>query len=282
MATNASPYPLNPYPDSIGSKQLSIALISPNLERRVSSGSGTGAVLGRRCDRVSQLSSRDWTIYPGCWSQKFDVVIIELDSDPEYALELVESIGKRRDGDGDGVFGERRSGAPGALHARRRARVSDASAGARSDGRGAGTGRGAAAGDAGHEERRAGRLLAFMGAKGGAGATMLACNFAVGLAKESDEKTLLIDLDLPLGDAALNLGIVPEFSTIDALDAAERTGRGISFTASGKAQFGPDGAGGAGKVCSLPDPTTTRSIGCCMWRARSSTTWWLTWDRSWT
>ncbi len=61
-----------------------------------------------------------------------------------------------------------------------------------------------------------------MGAKGGAGATMLACNFAVGLAKESDQKTLLIDLDVPLGDAALNLGIVPEFSTIDALDGSER------------------------------------------------------------
>ena len=47
-----------------------------------------------------------------------------------------------------------------------------------------------------------------MGAKGGAGATMLACNFAVALAQESGKKTLLIDLDLPLGDAALNLGIV--------------------------------------------------------------------------
>ena len=61
-----------------------------------------------------------------------------------------------------------------------------------------------------------------MGAKGGAGATTLACNFAVALAKESGQKTLLIDLDLPLGDAALNLGIVAEFSTIDALQAADR------------------------------------------------------------
>ena len=30
---------------------------------------------------------------PGMLDQKFDVVIIELDSDPEFALELVESIG---------------------------------------------------------------------------------------------------------------------------------------------------------------------------------------------
>jgi pilus assembly protein CpaE len=64
--------------------------------------------------------------------------------------------------------------------------------------------------------------MAFMGAKGGAGATMLACNFAVALAQESGKKTLLIDLDLPLGDAALNLGIVAEFSAIDALQSVDR------------------------------------------------------------
>jgi pilus assembly protein CpaE len=68
----------------------------------------------------------------------------------------------------------------------------------------------------------AGRLLTFMGAKGGAGATMVACNFAVALAKETGEKTLLIDLDLPLGDAALNMGITAEFSTIDALNSVDR------------------------------------------------------------
>ena len=73
-----------------------------------------------------------------------------------------------------------------------------------------------------NEKKAAGKLLAFMGAKGGAGATTLACNFAVALAQEPEQKTLLIDLDLPLGDAALNLGIVAEFSTIDALQAADR------------------------------------------------------------
>ncbi len=51
---------------------------------------------------------------------------------------------------------------------------------------------------------------------------MLASNFAVALAKESGEKTLLIDLDLPLGDAALNMGITAEFSVIDALQQVDR------------------------------------------------------------
>jgi pilus assembly protein CpaE len=67
-----------------------------------------------------------------------------------------------------------------------------------------------------------GRLLVFLGAKGGAGVTTLACNFAVSLAQESGQTTLLIDLDLPLGDAALNLGIVTEYSTVNALQDAGR------------------------------------------------------------
>ncbi len=52
--------------------------------------------------------------------------------------------------------------------------------------------------------------------------TTIATNFAVALAKESGESTLLIDLDLPLGDAALNLGIVAEYSTINALQNVSR------------------------------------------------------------
>src|SRR6202021_553404 len=39
---------------------------------------------------------------------------------------------------------------------------------------------------------------------------------------DKSQKTLLIDFDLPLGDAALILGVLAEFSTIDALDASER------------------------------------------------------------
>jgi pilus assembly protein CpaE len=62
----------------------------------------------------------------------------------------------------------------------------------------------------------------FLGAKGGSGVTTLACNFAVALAQDSGQSTLLIDLDLPLGDAALNLGIVAEYSTVNALQDSSR------------------------------------------------------------
>jgi len=67
-----------------------------------------------------------------------------------------------------------------------------------------------------------GKSLVFLGAKGGSGVTTAACNFAVELAQESERSTLLIDLDLPLGDAALCLGISSEFSTLDALRQSER------------------------------------------------------------
>lgn len=62
-----------------------------------------------------------------------------------------------------------------------------------------------------------GKLLVVLGAKGGVGATTVASNLAVGIGKETGKKVLLLDLDLPLGDAALDLGIHPQYSTIDAL-----------------------------------------------------------------
>jgi pilus assembly protein CpaE len=62
-----------------------------------------------------------------------------------------------------------------------------------------------------------GRLCVFCGAKGGAGATTLAVNFAVSAARLAGQHVCLIDLDLPLGDTALQLGLMPQYSTVDAL-----------------------------------------------------------------
>ena len=53
------------------------------------------------------------------------------------------------------------------------------------------------------EKRTNGKLMAFMGTKGGAGVTTVATNFAIALAEHTCAKTLFLDLDLPLGDAAL-------------------------------------------------------------------------------
>jgi pilus assembly protein CpaE len=66
------------------------------------------------------------------------------------------------------------------------------------------------------------KTFVFLGAKGGCGVTTLASNFAVSLAQESGQSTLLVDLGLPLGDAAINLGMVPKYSTANALQDANR------------------------------------------------------------
>jgi pilus assembly protein CpaE len=44
----------------------------------------------------------------------------------------------------------------------------------------------------------------------------------VSLAHESSRKTLLIDLNMPLGDAAINLGIKAQYSVVNALENASR------------------------------------------------------------
>jgi pilus assembly protein CpaE len=66
------------------------------------------------------------------------------------------------------------------------------------------------------------KSFVFLGAKGGCGVTTLASNFAVSLAQESRQSTLLIDLGLPLGDVAINLGMVPKYSTANALHDSSR------------------------------------------------------------
>ncbi len=71
------------------------------------------------------------------------------------------------------------------------------------------------------------RLFVFMGTKGGCGVTTLAANFALALAQESEGNTLLIDFGLPLGDAAINLGIKTEYSVANALQLTDRLDAGL-------------------------------------------------------
>ena len=71
-------------------------------------------------------------------------------------------------------------------------------------------------------KKTSGKLLVFVGAKGGAGVTTVASNFALSLAKEGAGKVALLDLDLHLGDAGLALGVTSKFSTSDALENTSR------------------------------------------------------------
>jgi pilus assembly protein CpaE len=67
-----------------------------------------------------------------------------------------------------------------------------------------------------------GPVFAFVGAKGGVGTTTTAVNVATALAKLSRGGTLLVDLHLAYGDAAVFLGADARFSLLDALENIHR------------------------------------------------------------
>ncbi len=199
-----------------GADKLSIALIGPDNERRKEVASALA-----ECPRaeVREFSSYPPALddVPQLLEQYHDVILVDLDSNPEYAIKLVESICSQNSAtvmvyseraDRDMVVRCMRAGArefltlpfeettvPEALG--RAARVLHSTAHA--------------------EKKTGGRTLVLLGAKGGSGVTTVACNLAVALAEESNQNTLLIDLGLPMGDAALNLGLVAEYSTDNAL-----------------------------------------------------------------
>jgi pilus assembly protein CpaE len=65
-----------------------------------------------------------------------------------------------------------------------------------------------------------GQVFAFVGAKGGVGTTTVAVNVATSLSKS--DATLLIDLHVGYGDAAMFFGVEPRFSIADALENTHR------------------------------------------------------------
>ncbi|MFO7543371.1 MAG: AAA family ATPase [Thiobacillus sp.] len=62
--------------------------------------------------------------------------------------------------------------------------------------------------------RKAGRIMSWIGCKGGSGATFLASNFAYALAASGSKRVAMIDLNLQFGDAALFLSDQPPQTTL--------------------------------------------------------------------
>jgi pilus assembly protein CpaE len=60
-----------------------------------------------------------------------------------------------------------------------------------------------------------GKVISLFSPKGGAGKTVLACNLAAIFARRHDRRTLLLDLDLQFGDAAIMMGIEPDKTIYD-------------------------------------------------------------------
>ena len=199
---------------------MTVAMISPDEPSRNAASSALGECPG--------VQIREFISYPPgienvsrMLGNNFDVVLIDLDSDPEYALDLVESISVNgaatamvfsSKADPDLLVRCMRAGAreylitpfkPGEM-ADALVRASALRAVVKP------------------EKKTGGRLLVFLSAKGGSGVTTLACNYAISLAQESRKRTLLIDMNLPLGDAAINLGVRAQYSTLNALENFSR------------------------------------------------------------
>jgi pilus assembly protein CpaE len=206
-------------PDALGTNALSIALIGPEGKYRKTL---AGALAGSQTN-----VTREFPSYPGLddvpqlLEAEYDVIIIELDTNPEHALDLVENVcgsGSATvmvysaQADPELLVRCMRAGAREFLtspitpvtiaEALVRASVRRPSARA--------------------GKKVLGKLLVFAGAKGGSGVTTIASNFALSLAKESGRSTVLIDLDLPLGNVAIDLGITTQFSTANAIENFER------------------------------------------------------------
>ncbi len=198
---------------------LSLVLIAPEEERRraiAKALAGHQATIARELTRYPHVDDLAEIL-----EAAHDAVLIDLDPDPERALDVVENICGADSAVTVMVYSGRansellvqcmRAGAreflaePLGLGLLAEALVR---ASARRD-------------EMRRPKKPAGKLLVFAGAKGGSGVTTIASNFAVALASQGG-KVALLDLDLRLGDAALTLGLAAKFSALDALENTQR------------------------------------------------------------
>jgi pilus assembly protein CpaE len=200
---------------------LSVALLGPHPGRRQAVAEALSARPG--------VKVREFAAFPASssdlsWSlaREYDAVVVDVDADPEYAIKLLEELQ-----------------AHGRTYVMAYSEGSDMKAAVRLMRAGvrefftfpldmieiaAALGR-AASGQGTTQipdNKPAGKLLVFLGTKGGCGVTTLASNFALALQQESEQSTLLVDLGLPLGDVAINLGIRTQYSVVNALQDSDR------------------------------------------------------------
>ncbi|MCX7605244.1 MAG: AAA family ATPase [Bryobacteraceae bacterium] len=110
--------------------------------------------------------------------------------------------------------------------------------------------------------RSRGRMVGFLGVKGGCGATTIACHAARELAAATGKKTLLCDLDLQAGLVRFLLQAPSRYSVLDALANTDRLDenfwRAIICNGSGHLEVlaGPDAPPGR----DLPSPKELKEV----------------------
>jgi pilus assembly protein CpaE len=106
-----------------------------------------------------------------------------------------------------------------------------------------------------------GEVFAFVGAKGGVGTTTVAVNAATALAQIEPGSTLLIDLHLAYGDAAVFLGTEPRFSVIDAIENVHRLDKAFFSGLVGQSRAGLALLASSDRASTTPvDAASVRSL----------------------
>ena len=82
-------------------------------------------------------------------------------------------------------------------------------------------------GRSGDKTRQAGQVFTFFSSKGGSGSTTIATNIAIVLHRLTNKRTLLVDLDLELGEVALVMGAEPRFNFVDLVQNFHRMDSGL-------------------------------------------------------
>ena len=233
---------------------LSIAVVDSDFERRNAIAGIVNALrISGKTPRVTMLP--DVGNSQMMMNQGFDVVLMAVDKEKEVALRTIEAL--CRSGTATPMAYSQRTDDDLLIRCMR-AGVREFllypfGAGILEEAFGRTSSRGQLTPDT---KKVVGKSFVFLGAKGGSGVTTAACNFAVSLAQESKRSTLLIDLDLPLGDAALSLGVSSEFSTIEALREADRMDGTFLAKLLSKHKSGLHILGAPGRYLRLPPPGT--------------------------
>jgi Flp pilus assembly CpaE family ATPase len=200
--------------ESIWPHTLSVASVGPDQEHRQALARAF-AESGRA--RVVEVHSypKDLDELQDLLRQDFDIILVDIDNKPAFSLELVKVICTisrvrvmvySRVTDQNNVLHCMNAGASEYLTLPLKdgvvAEVLDRTV--------------AALNSTTLAPVKLGTLSVCFGAKGGSGVTTIACNLAIALVQETSQRTLIIDLGRPMGDAALNLGIAAKYSTDDA------------------------------------------------------------------
>lgn len=115
--------------------------------------------------------------------------------------------------------------------------------------------------DTARETVSAGDVFAFIGAKGGVGATTAAVNVATELTRSHSGEVLLVDLHLAYGDAAIYLASEPRFSIADALENIHRLDSAFLKSLCVRTKAGPDLLASPDRnVALLVEPGRVRSL----------------------